>query len=353
MGIGIGNPPQLFRSLIDLSWSDLFVPSSKCQDDACDGHYKYNSSWSRTYQSNGTESWLRYPGFRGKGYISQDTLYAAGLEIKGQLFHEIIHLQDLPAVPWTHEFDAVLGLAPGDDASLRSLKYPLSMMVSQNTLDTNIISLALGATVDGDRSFTGEIMFGGINGELYEGDLSWLPLTNVTDPDNGQTDPLVNGPPLLNGTWQVEARAVTWGNSDDERRSLRGFTARIDSAIPIIYLPPEISEKLKSVIKPENIPQFMESVDCDHRSQLPHLTFDLGGHDFILTAYDYTLEMTLGDYGIRCVYAIEPLPQMAVEAKDMIVLGSPFLRGFYSVFDYDRRELGCKFSDPGIFSAIS
>ncbi|KAI9861439.1 MAG: Vacuolar protease A [Trichoglossum hirsutum] len=344
--IGIGNPPQLFRSLIDLSWSDLFVPSSRCRSEACMGHYNYDSSWSSTYLANNTRTRLRYTGLRAEGHMSQDTLYVAGLEIRNQLFHELSIVKRDPTVLWTPDFDAVLGLAPGNDASLQRVLNPFQMMVSQGLLDSNVVSLSLGGTVAGDRSIPGEITYGGINTALFDGDLIRIPLTKVTDPDHGPQNPIVTGPPLLNGTWQVEARGVSWGDSEDEYRDLHGFTARVDSANPFIYLPQDTWRKLNAVIQPEHIPWFTESIDCMRRDKLPSLTFNLGGHNFTLTAYEYTLEMMMGDYGIRCVSGIQPWQKQAADEKDIILLGSAFLRGFYGVFDFDHQELGCESTSP-------
>jgi len=352
IGISLGNPPQIFRSIIDTTWSDLFVPSSECQSDACRGHYRYNSSWSSTYEANGTKSRFRYFGLRADGSMSKDTLYVAGLEIKNQSFCEILHIEHEPIVLGTYDFDAVLGLAPANDASLMKVQNPLTMMVSQGLLDSNVISLALGATVGGDRSLPGEIMFGGVNEEFYEGEIVRIPLTNVRDPDYGSTDPDVTGPPLLNGTWQVEAHSLAWGDSKEESSSLDGFTARIDSSYPFIDLPQETYEQLKAVIKPDRIPWFTESIDCERRAELPDVTFDLGGHNFTLTPYDYTLEMMMGDYGFRCLSAFQQWDTQQGHI-DIIVLGSAFLRAFYSVFDYDNKELGCKFSTCSKWKSVA
>ena len=335
--ISLGHPPQIFRSLIDTAWSDLFVPSSNCASAACRGHYRYDSTWSSTYEANGTKSHLRYFGFRADGHTSKDTLYVAGLEIKHQSFCELTSMQYEPVVLGTYNFDAVLGLAPADDASTLKVQNPFMMMVSQGLLDSNVISLALGAIFPGDSTLPGEIMFGGVNEDYYEGDIVRIPLTNVRDPDSGTDDP------LLNGTWQVEARGVAWGDSKEDHSPLDGYNARIDTSYAGIIVPQETYERLKAVIQPEHIPWYIESIDCQRRAELPDVVFNLGGQNFTLTPYDYTLEMMMGDYGIRCRFPFEPLDPRLGHMR-VVVLGSAFLRAFYSVFDYDNKELGCKFS---------
>ncbi|KAL2219071.1 aspartic peptidase domain-containing protein [Thermoascus aurantiacus ATCC 26904] len=310
-------------------------------------HYKYNSSWSRTYVANGSESMLGYNGIRAEGHLSQDTLYVAGLEIRDQLFHELVSYVSPPTILWTQDFDAVLGLAPFNDASFAGIQNPFQNMISQGLLDANIISLSLGGTTAGE-SIPGEIMYGGINYDLMEGELIRLLATQTRDADQGSEDRLEIGPPVLNGTWQVEVRGISWGDESAgenyEYRNLNGFTAILETASPWIILPPEISERLDQILEPEyDNPWFAKTVDCLKRDTLPALTFNLAGYNFTLSPYEYTIEVSMGDYGYSCVVAYAPLEREMVppDEPDFIVLGSSFLRGFNSVFDFDRKEVGC------------
>ncbi len=80
------------------------------------------------------------------------------------------------------------------------------------------------------------------------------------------------------------------------------------------------------------------------------MVFDLGGHNFTLTPYGYTLEMMMGDYGFRCLTAFQPW-DTRLGHIDIIVLGSAFLRAFYSVLNFDNKQFGCKFS-TGAWHAV-
>jgi saccharopepsin len=241
----------------------------------------------------------------------------------------------------TTDYDAVLGLAPSNDFSPAGVANPFGDMVAQGLLDRSIVSISLGRTIL-DRSYPGEITYGGINEDKYHGNLRYVPLLNATDPDHGSRDSCEEDPPLLNGTWRVEARAMSWGKSPTEHQSLTGFTARFDTAEPYIYLPQDIWRRLNTIIDPANIPWVVETIDCERRDLLPDLTFQLGDHSFTITAYEYMLEVLMGVYGWRCMNGIQPWDKQTEDEKDMIVLGSPFLRGFYSVFDFDQKHLGCK-----------
>lgn len=76
------------------------------------------------------------------------------------------------------------------------------------------------------------------------------------------------------------------------------------------------------------------NVDCEKRSSLPDLTLQLGGHNFTITPYDYTLEVQGS-----CMSSFmgmdfpEPVGPLAI-------LGDSFLRKWYSVYDLANGEVG-------------
>ncbi|KAF2809940.1 uncharacterized protein BDZ99DRAFT_462575 [Mytilinidion resinicola] len=150
-------------------------------------------------------------------------------------------------------------------------------------------------------------MFGGTNPEMYEGEIVELSLSNATDPDHGLQDPFDSGPPMLNGTWRVEARGLAWGEGGDERVDLAGYTARLDTVEPFIWLPEAAFRRLRDVIQPEHVPFWLDSVRCERLPDLPYLTYNLDGQDFALSPWDYTLEMDFGDLGVRCVVGFSRL----------------------------------------------
>ncbi len=242
----------------------------------------------------------------------------------------------------TSKYDAFLGLAPGYDFSPEGITNLFENMVGQGVLDKNIISISLslrGSILD--KSYRGEITYGGINEDQYHVDLRYVYLSNVTDIEglNG----LFGGfPSLLNSTWRVEANSISWGPSPTDHHTLAGFTARFDTTEPYIYLPRDIWKQFNAIIDPVKMPWFVETIDWERRDLLPDLTFQLGDQNFTITAYDYTLEGLMVDYGWRCMNAIRPREKQDRDEKDMIVLGLSFLRGFYGVFDFDKKQLGRK-----------
>ena len=86
-------------------------------------------------------------------------------------------------------------------------------------------------------------------------------------------------------------------------------------------------------------------VPCSSRAYLPSLTFGLGSSDnvfnYTLDAFDYTTEIDHPHQGLGCALNISP-PGAFGLPDDVIVLGAPFLRGVYGVFDFGDKQVGCK-----------
>ncbi|KAI9762022.1 MAG: hypothetical protein M4579_000658 [Chaenotheca gracillima] len=322
----VGTPPQKFKAMLRISQSDQYVPSVNCSTYGCDGHPRYNSSQSSTYVANGTEIDLDTNVLQISGVVSQDTWRIGDLEVEDQLFTEGLEAAVRPGY-WRFAFDAILGLAPTDFAAVQRIPNAFSSMVSQKLLDRNLFSMRL-ATEDEP----GEIIFGGVDDDLYTGELVHLPLTNET----GR---------LVSGTWQVEAGSFSYGEDRHGASiDLRGYTAVFDTAFPFISLPGPIAERVMDLMGAEPIPFYLMSIPCERRDFIPDVTFNLAGHNFTMSPFEYTLPVMVAGYGLRCLSTFFPLgdvmkPDEPTEPP-FIILGSAFLRGFYSVFDLDSGTVG-------------
>ena len=85
---------------------------------------------------------------------------------------------------------------------------------------------------------------------------------------------------------------------------------------------------------------------------MPSLTFDLGiggkTANFTLSPWDYTLEVDLPNVGTVCLFTVFPSGEFGLP-KDLVLLGAPFLRAIYGVFDFGRGRVGCEFSLVSFF----
>ena len=193
------------------------------------------------------------------------------------------------------------------------------MIVSQGLLDENVFGLRLPS----DDNTGGELTLGGTSKDSYTGDLITIPTTTEADP-------------WLHGKWTVEARSAWLGDGDAVNRNLSGYTAFFDSGYPFIDLPRSLAVDALKLIdaKPGN--SLVLTVPCSKRDELPDLTFQLNDANITLTAFDYTIK----EDG-ECAVMIDGHQEHEGE-KPYLRLGSSFLKGLYSVFDIDRKTVGCK-----------
>ena len=257
-----------------------------------------------------------------------DTFSFDGVQVKNQPFLEATTVEPI-GLSWDDMsiIHGIAGLTPSSAGSVLLNPSPFVSMVKGNVLDRNLFSMRLREPR--------ELLFGAINPELLTGDLVQIPLTNKT------------GRYALTGRWQAEAEYLTLGSKPGIRKSLAGYTASFSTGSAFMLLPDHLVMDILHDLEFEEVMYLPPSVPCEQRGVMPDLTFNLAGKNFTLTPYDYTFEWPIKQSRTRCVGAIMPF---GVEQYDEIVLGSAFLRAFYSVFDLDTSTLGCKSAPLATFS---
>lgn len=305
--IEIGTPPQKFKVVLDTGSSNLWVPSSECGSISCYLHNKYDSSSSSTYQKNGTEFAIRYGSGSLSGFVSQDTLKIGDIEIEDQHFAEATEEPGLAFV--FGQFDGILGLGY-DTISVNKMVPPFYNMVNQKKLDEPVFAFYLGDTnKEGDNSVA---TFGGVDKDHYKGELTTIPLRREA-------------------YWEVDFHSIALGDNVAE---LDNTGAILDTGTSLIALPSTLADLLNKEIGATKNFMGQYNVDCNKRDSLPDLTFNLGGHNFSISAYDYTLEVSG-----NCMSAFmgmdfpEPVGPLAI-------VGDAFLRKWYSVYDLGNSAVG-------------
>ncbi|PWY84534.1 aspartic protease [Aspergillus sclerotioniger CBS 115572] len=305
--IELGTPPQTFKVVLDTGSSNLWVPSSECGSIACYLHNKYDSSASSSYHKNGSEFAIKYGSGSLSGFISQDTLKIGDLKIKGQDFAEATNEPGLAFA--FGRFDGILGLGY-DTISVNKIVPPFYNMIDQELLDEPVFAFYLGdANTEGDSSVA---TFGGIDKDHYTGELIKIPLRRKA-------------------YWEVDLDAIALG---DDVAELEHTGVILDTGTSLIALPADLAEMINAQIGAKKGWTGQYTLDCAKRSSLPDVTFTLSGHNFSISAFDYTLE-TQGS----CISAFmgmdfpEPVGPLAI-------LGDSFLRKWYSVYDLGNSAVG-------------
>lgn len=305
--IELGTPPQTFKVVLDTGSSNLWVPSSECGSIACYLHNKYDSSSSSTYKKNGSEFAIRYGSGSLSGFVSQDTLTIGDLTIKEQDFAEATQEPGLAFA--FGRFDGILGLGY-DTISVNKIVPPFYNMLKQGLLDEPVFAFYLGdANKEGDSS---EATFGGVDKSHYTGELIKIPLRRKA-------------------YWEVDLDSIALG---DDVAELENTGVILDTGTSLIALPSSLAEMINAQIGAKKGWTGQYTIDCAKRSSLPDVTFALSGHNFTISAFDYTLE-TQGS----CISAFmgmdfpEPVGPLAI-------LGDSFLRKWYSVYDLGNSAVG-------------
>ena len=319
--ISVGSPPQPIQALIDISSPDSFVPSRNCSTCKPDG-WRYDSSTSSSFRFNGTATNLDYGYLTTSGTVAQDTFHFSGLKVENQSFQEANQVIGV-GISWDDRsiINSIIGLTPSSAGSVKKMSSPFMNMASQGILTSNSFALRLREPR--------EIMFGGTNSDLFAGNFTYIPLAIQTAEYE------------FKGGWQVEASSITLGTDKGLSMSLEGYTATFTTGWAILGLPYEVVYKFVTALDFEEIMFMPPSVSCERRRNMPDISIELAGQDFVLTAYDYTYEWPMEAGKVRCVAAFEP-----VELEDhskTVILGSSFLRAFYTTFDLDSKTIGCKY----------
>lgn len=305
--ITIGTPPQKFKVILDTGSSNLWVPSVKCTSIACFLHSTYDSSMSQTYKANGSSFEITYGSGSMKGMVSEDTLMLGDIEIKNQLFAEA---EKEPGLAFAFgRFDGTLGLGY-DTISVNHITPPFYNMVNRKLIDEPVFAFYLGNTED--KNSKSEVVFGGIDPDHYTGEITEIPVRRKA-------------------YWEVDFDAITLG---DETAELEGTGVILDTGTSLIVLPTSLAELLNAQIGAKKGFTGQYTIDCKKRQSLPDLTFNLAGHNFTISPYEYTL-----DIQGSCISALSGL-DFPEPTGPLAILGDAFLRKWYSIYDLGKGTVG-------------
>jgi Eukaryotic aspartyl protease len=197
----------------------------------------------------------------------------------------------------------------------------------QGILETNVFGLKLADP--------GQLMIGDVNQQLFHSPIAWFPLSNTPTKL------------LLPKAWQTHTGAgevkIALPSGQYHEWRLDGYTALFTSAWPFIYLDEDTGMDLMELLGfdfdhfllPPNVP-------CAERVYMSDVFLTIAGHTFTLSPYDYTIERTFPGSPMICVSAFSITELEEDHDPKQIILGSAFLRKYYSIYNYDSKVLGCK-----------
>jgi hypothetical protein len=302
--ISMGSNEQPSNVIFDTGSSNLWVPSKSCAK--CGSHQRYDSSKSSSYVKDGRVFRIEYGSGPVAGFYSQDSVKVGSIVVSKQTFAEVTDVSGLGIAYTLGKFDGILGLGFAS-ISVDHVTPVFDNMFAQGGLEEEVFSFSLGK-VDGEP---GELLFGGIDTDLYTGDLKYVPLSNTT-------------------YWALELDGITV-NGDSVTKSRRVI---IDSGTSLLAGPTaEVAALAAKIGASKSWINPMEyTVPCSSISKLPDLVFHIGGEAYTLTGTDYVINA-----GIMCLFGVVGID---VPIEDLWIAGDVFMRKYYTVFDHGNKQMG-------------
>ena len=131
--------------------------------------------------------------------------------------------------------------------------------------------------------------------------------------------------------WEVDLDSLTFGG---ETAQMEDTGAILDTGTSLIALPTTMAELLNAKIGAKKSWNGQYTIDCAERDGLADMTFNLAGHNFTISSYDYILEVQGS-----CISAIMGM-DIPKPAGPLIILGDAFLRRWYSIYDLSKSRVG-------------
>ncbi|XP_010445222.1 PREDICTED: aspartic proteinase oryzasin-1-like [Camelina sativa] len=169
-------------------------------------------------------------------------------------------------------------------------------MMKQGKIEKKIFSIWLGRSRDSGAG--GEIVFGGTNPAHYTGQHTYVTVKGRRH--------------------SFQMNNIFVGKADTKRCS-RGCKVFVDSGTTNIISPTAMIKDINDRIK--------LSPDCKKLNKLPDVTFTIGGRSFSVRPRDYVRRKS------------DNVCTSRFEGDDKVslwILGMPFIRAFYTVYDYTK-----------------
>ncbi|KAM6960840.1 gastricsin-like [Aplochiton taeniatus] len=306
--ISIGTPPQSFQVLFDTGSSNLWVDSTLCNTQACTTHTQFNPQDSSTYSANGQSFYLPYGAGSLDGVFGYDTVTVAGITITNQ---EIGLSTNEPGQNFVvAQFDGILGLAYPSIAAGQEAPV-VDTMMSQGLLQSNMFAFYL----TGGAQQGSELSFGGVDSNMYQGQIYWTPVTSET-------------------YWQIGIQGFQISGQESGYCS-QGCQAIVDTGTSMLTAPQSVMGSLMQSIGAQQDQYGSYVVDCSQVSNLPTISFVISGTAFPLPPSAYITEENQS-----CTVAITPTYLPSQNGQPLWILGDVYLRQYYSVFDRTNNQVG-------------
>ena len=266
--VKIGTPPQEFQVIYDTGSSNLWVPEVGCVHCGYKfihgGKNKYDAKASDTFVEDGSEFNIQYGSGAVSGVFADDTVVLADdIAVVHQKFATIHDAAGMGIGYAFGYFDGILGLG-FDSISVGGVET-----VFHNAMDQGQVEKAMFAFYLGDNA-DGELTFGGYDEDKFEGDLTWVSLSDAT-------------------YWRIDMDGVKIGSFCTGKTD-----AIVDSGTSLITGPSSDIRAIANEIGAQPTITGQYTVDCEKLEEIPAITWSIDGADYTVAG--------MGDPEWRNVY---------------------------------------------------
>ncbi|PYH81274.1 acid protease [Aspergillus uvarum CBS 121591] len=320
VNITIGTPPQNLSLSLDTGSSDIWVnipSSSYCStdDDVCSSTGLFNSKDSSTFKKLDIEMNATYvSGTLAVGPYATDQLVIGGATVKDMEFA----LAETSANP-----HGILGISYSSAtyaAANLDKEYDglADALVKSGAIKSAAYSLWLNK-LDG----TGNLLFGGVNKAHYQGELQTVPIV----PEYGQYRSLTIALSDISLTTDAGTKSYTTGLP---------LAVTLDNGSASIALPQELVEPIyKALGAGFSTEDNAGYIPCDMATSDHNLTFSFSGATVTIPLRELVFENYITPHTPKgdCLFGL------GYSEAGVNLMGDPFLRGAYVVYDLANNEI--------------
>ncbi|KAN0079881.1 Aspartic peptidase domain containing protein [Tylopilus felleus] len=329
--VGVGKPPlrsYYKRLVVDTGSSTTWIHTGH---DFC-GISSMGYRRPPTRESTGQKVSSKYASdtisFEGDEYLDDVTL-APGLVVTKQSIGSVSR-----AIGVDHlDIHGILGLGPVD--LTKGTLHPktnalvptvMNNLKSQERITKEVFSVYIPPMTSSDKT-KGRLTYGGIDKNLYDGELTYVPLTKISPASQ---------------YWGIDLSSCTYGSHTIIETLIAGI---VDTGSPVIRIPNDVFDVYRKAIPEAEFDRVISPTEIPPSSveHMQPLHFRFGDHDFTLDVDAQLLPQRMnrfwgGNAGKRYSFVC-PIGHITGHGLDFI-LGIPFMEKYYTVHDADEQRIG-------------
>jgi len=320
----VGAPPQEFTVAFDTGSGNILLPSKACASMSCLAHRIYDDSMSATskplaFLSNPNAS-LPADGARdvvkihvgtgsATGYFTTDRV-CIGVDADICAPTAIVEATEMSNEPFNLvTFDGILGIGLPEASLAKQFNF-MGNLAEKKSLKNDRFAIWLSKPADGRDS---EFTLGGFDQKRLGSEVMWSPVQNLA----GEK---------ASGFWEVKVHDVAVNGMKMGTCPKEGCRAALDTGTSVIAGPTEI---INAILLELNVAD-----DCANYKTLPKFGFHIDHFILNVDASDY-IKRTEDS----CIHQLQAL-DIPPPKGPIILLGDPFLRRYYTIYDRDSLQVG-------------